>query len=103
MLCVHPRCGGMFLIVGLLSTFWSIALTIAMIVAIATVEIHHAIPKGLGPLDWLDYFLYLPQVSVDGGGSQDSGWLSCTNLPVVYGHSRCFMGGDISGRGRVPN
>ena len=54
--------GGMFLIVGLLSTFWSIALTIAMIVAIATVEIHHAIPPGLGPLDWLDYFLYLPQV-----------------------------------------
>ena len=31
-------------------------------VAISTVEIHHAIPKGLGPLDWLDYFLYLPQV-----------------------------------------
>ena len=54
--------GGMFLIVGLLSTFWSVALTIAVIVAIATVEIHHAIPKGLGRLDWLDYFLYLPQV-----------------------------------------
>ncbi|MBT3764370.1 MAG: DoxX family protein [Rhodospirillaceae bacterium] len=54
--------GGMFLIVGFLSTFCSIALTIAMIVAIVTVEIHHAIPAGLGPLDWLDWFLYLPQV-----------------------------------------
>ena len=54
--------GGSFLVVGFLSTFWSIALTIAMIVAIATVEIHHAIPKGLGPLDWLGWFLYLPQV-----------------------------------------
>ena len=54
--------GGSFLVVGLLSTFWSIALTIAMVVAIATVEIHHAIPKGLGPLDWLGWFLYLPLV-----------------------------------------
>ncbi len=54
--------GGIFLIVGLLSTFWSIALTIAMIVAITTVKIYHAIPTGLEPLDWLDYFLYLPQV-----------------------------------------
>ncbi len=54
--------GGMFLIIGFLSTFCSIALTIAMIVAIVTVEIDQAIPKGLGPLDWLDYFLYLPQV-----------------------------------------
>ena len=34
----------------------------ALVVAIATVEIHHAIPPGLGPLDWLDWFLYLPQV-----------------------------------------
>ena len=54
--------GGMFLIIGFLSTFCCIALTFAMLVAIITVEIHHAIPKGLGPLDWLDYFLYLPQV-----------------------------------------
>ena len=54
--------GGSFLIIGFLSTFCSIALTIAMFVAIATIEIHVAIPKGLGPLDWLDYFLYLPQV-----------------------------------------
>ena len=54
--------GGMFLIIGFLSTFCCIALTFAMLVAIITVEFHHAIPKGLGPLDWLDYFLYLPQV-----------------------------------------
>ena len=53
--------GGSLLTLGLLSTFCSIALMIAMIVAIATVEIH-TIPKGLGPLDWLDWFLFLPQV-----------------------------------------
>ena len=53
--------GGMLLIVGLLSTFCAIALTIAMIVAILTVEIY-TIPKGLSVLDWVDYFLYLPQV-----------------------------------------
>ena len=51
----------MLLIVGLLSTFCAIALTIAMIVAILTVEIY-TIPKGLSVLDWVDYFLYLPQV-----------------------------------------
>ncbi len=54
--------GGSFLVVGFLSTLWSIALTIAMVVAIVTVEIHEAIPEGLGPLDWLGWFLYLPQV-----------------------------------------
>ena len=53
--------GGILLIVGFLSTFSAIALTIAMLVAIATVELH-TIPKGLSPLDWLSYFLYLPQV-----------------------------------------
>ncbi len=53
--------GGSLLIVGLLSTFCAIALTIAMIVAIVTVEVH-TIPAGLSVLDWLDYFLYLPQV-----------------------------------------
>jgi putative oxidoreductase len=31
-------------------------------VAIATVEIEHVIPKGIGPLDWMSWFLYLPQV-----------------------------------------
>ena len=53
--------GGMFLVAGFLSTFCAIALTIAMIVAIYTVELH-TIPKGLTALDWLSYFLYLPQV-----------------------------------------
>lgn len=53
--------GGSFLVVGLLSTFCAIALTIAMLVAIGTVEVH-TIPTGLTFLDWLDYFLYLPQV-----------------------------------------
>ena len=52
--------GGSLLTIGLLSTFCAIALMIAMIVAILTVEIY-TIPKGLSFLDWLDYFLYLPQ------------------------------------------
>ena len=54
--------GGLFLIVGFLSTFWAIALTIAMIVAIVTVEIDLVIPKGIGFLEWIGWFLYLPQV-----------------------------------------
>ncbi len=53
--------GGMFLVVGFLSTFCAIALTIAMLVAIVTVELH-TIPQGLSALNWLSYFLYLPQV-----------------------------------------
>ena len=53
--------GGTLLTLGLLSTFCGIALTIAMVVAIATVEVH-TIPAGLSFLNWLDYFLYLPQV-----------------------------------------
>ena len=54
--------GGLLLMVGLLSTLVAIALTIAMIVAIITVEIDAVIPKGIGPLDWMSWFLYLPQV-----------------------------------------
>ena len=54
--------GGALLTVGFMSTFISIALAFAMIVAIVTVEIPYVIPPGLGPLDWLDWFLYLPQV-----------------------------------------
>ena len=54
--------GGLLLMVGLFTTFCAIALTIAMIVAITTVEIEHVIPKGIGPLDWMSWFLYLPQV-----------------------------------------
>lgn len=53
--------GGMFLVVGFLSTFCAIALTIAMLVAIFTVELH-TIPSGISTLDWVSYFLYLPQV-----------------------------------------
>lgn len=54
--------GGSLLTIGFMSTFWSIALAFAMIVAIVTIEIPFVIPPGLGPLDWLDWFLYLPQV-----------------------------------------
>ncbi len=54
--------GGSLLTVGFMSTFFSIGLAFAMIVAIITVEIPFVIPPGLGPLDWLDWFLYLPQV-----------------------------------------
>ena len=54
--------GGLLLMLGLFTTFCAIALTIAMIVAIITVEIDHVIPKGIGPLDWMSWFLYLPQV-----------------------------------------
>jgi putative oxidoreductase len=54
--------GGSLLTIGFMSTFFSIALAFAMIVAIVTVEIPYVIPPGLGPLDWLDWFLYLPQV-----------------------------------------
>lgn len=54
--------GGILLMLGLFSTFFAIALSIAMVVAIATVEIEHVIPKDIGPLDWMSWFLYLPQV-----------------------------------------
>ncbi len=54
--------GGLLLIIGFFSTFCAIALTIAMIVAIVTVEIDQVIPKGIGFLDWMSWFLYLPQV-----------------------------------------
>ena len=54
--------GGLLLMLGLFTAFCAIALTIAMIVAIVTVEIEHVIPKGIGPLDWMSWFLYLPQV-----------------------------------------
>ena len=54
--------GGLMLMVGFLSSIVCIALSIAMVVAIATVEIEHVIPKGIGPLDWMSWFLYLPQV-----------------------------------------
>ena len=53
--------GGSLLTIGVLSAVWTVALTIAMVVAIVTVEVH-TIPKGLSFLNWLDYLLFLPQV-----------------------------------------
>ncbi len=54
--------GGSLLAIGFLSTLWAIMLGFAMIVAIVTIEVHRVIPPGLGFLNWLDWFLYLPQV-----------------------------------------
>ncbi len=54
--------GGMLLALGFLTWLWALALAFAMVVAIITVEIPMVIPPGLGPLLWLDWFLFLPQV-----------------------------------------
>jgi putative oxidoreductase len=52
---------GLLLIIGLLSSLCCIALIFDMIVAIATVQLA-TITKGLSFIDWLDDFLYLPEV-----------------------------------------
>lgn len=52
---------GCLLIIGLLSILCCIALVIDMIVAITTVQLA-TIGKGLSAVDWLDDFLYLPEV-----------------------------------------
>ncbi len=52
---------GSLLIVGLLSSVACTALLIDMIVATLTSAIS-TMPKGLSPLNWLDDFLYLPEV-----------------------------------------
>ena len=52
---------GCLLIIGLLSTMCCAAFIIDMIVAIATVQLA-TIAKGLWFIDWLDDFLYLPEV-----------------------------------------
>jgi putative oxidoreductase len=52
---------GCLLIIGLLSILCCIALVIDMIVAITTVQLA-TIAKGLSAVDWLDDFLYLPEV-----------------------------------------
>ena len=52
---------GFLLTVGLLSSPASVALLIDMIVATLT-EALSTMPKGLSPLNWLDDFLYLPEV-----------------------------------------
>jgi putative oxidoreductase len=53
--------GGSFLIVGFLSSPVCVALLVDMLVAILTTSLS-AMPKGLSPLNWLDDFLYLPEV-----------------------------------------
>jgi putative oxidoreductase len=52
---------GCLLIVGLLSTLCCMAFIINMIVAITTVQLA-TITKSLSFIDWLDDFLYLPEV-----------------------------------------
>jgi len=53
--------GGSLLAVGLLSSAACVALLIDMIVATLTSAIS-TLPKGVSPLNWLDDFLYLPEV-----------------------------------------
>jgi putative oxidoreductase len=53
--------GGSLVAVGLLSSPASAALLIDMTVATVTSSIS-TLPKGLSPLNWLDDFLYLPEV-----------------------------------------
>ena len=52
---------GCLLIIGILSTLCCIALIILMVVAITTVQLA-TIPRALSFIDWLDDFLYLPEV-----------------------------------------
>jgi putative oxidoreductase len=52
---------GSLLTVGFLSGLACVALLIDMIVATLTTALS-AMPKGLSPLNWLDDFLYLPEV-----------------------------------------
>ena len=53
--------GGSLLTVGFLSSPACVALLVDMIVATLTNAIS-TMPKGLSPLNWLDDFLYLPEV-----------------------------------------
>ena len=53
--------GGSLLTVGLLSSPACLALLIDMAVATLTSALS-TLPKGLSPLNWLDDFLYLPEV-----------------------------------------
>ena len=53
--------GGSLLIVGFLSSPACVALLIDMTVATLTSSLS-TLPKGLSPLNWLDDFLYLPEV-----------------------------------------
>jgi putative oxidoreductase len=53
--------GGSLVTVGFLSSLASVALLVDMLAAILTTTLS-AMPKGLSPLNWLDDFLYLPEV-----------------------------------------
>ena len=53
--------GGCLLAVGLLSSLACAALLGDMLVAILSTKLS-AMPKGVSPLNWLDGFLYLPEV-----------------------------------------
>ena len=53
--------GGSLLTVGFLSSLVCVALLVDMLVAILTTKLS-AMPTGLSPLNWLDDFLYLPEV-----------------------------------------
>ena len=53
--------GGCLLILGFMASLSALALIFDMLVAITTVKLA-TIPKGLSLLDWLDDFLYLPEV-----------------------------------------
>jgi putative oxidoreductase len=53
--------GGSLLTLGFLSSAACVALSIDMIVATLT-EAISTLPKGLSPFNWLDDFLYLPEV-----------------------------------------
>ena len=53
--------GGCLLTVGFLSTLACVALLVDILVAILTTKLS-GMPKGLSPFNWLDDFLYLPEV-----------------------------------------
>jgi putative oxidoreductase len=53
--------GGSLVAVGFLSSLACVALLVDMLVAILTTTLS-AMPKRLSPLNWLDDFLYLPEV-----------------------------------------
>lgn len=53
--------GGSLVTVGFLSSLASVALLVDMLAAILTTTLS-AMPKELSPLNWLDDFLYLPEV-----------------------------------------
>jgi putative oxidoreductase len=53
--------GGSLLTVGFLSSLACMALLVDMLGAILATKLS-SMPKGLSPLNWLDDFLYLPEV-----------------------------------------